>query len=145
METLANQLLTALEGPICAGRIRVLCAEEMASFNGTLLDSFPASGSWPDWSTTLNHRQHRQVKAALVDSDFRTFFDDCLRERFGEVAFYANDGINVALNGTVARFREHISVFVDTLHTSYFVGAKGSWCLTLHMNGEMNYGEAPSL
>ena len=143
MGTMDDELLAALEQPIQAGDLRVLSAAEKAAANRMLLDALPWAGSWPDWSATLNHQCHQQDNGALVDGDFRLFFDDCLQGRFAEVAYYANDGLKVALNGTVAKFREHTSVFVDTLHTNYFFAADGRWCLTLFTSGEMNYGEAP--
>jgi len=143
MQILEEELLAALEEPIHAGDLTVLSAAEITAANGMLLNALPWAGSWPDWSATLNHQCHQQDNGALVDEDFRLFFDDCLQGRFCEIAYYANDGLKVALKGTVAKFREHITAFVDTLHTNYFFAADGRWCLTLFTNGEMNYGEAP--
>jgi hypothetical protein len=145
MGTMEEELLAALEQPICAGDVRVLSQAEKDAANRVLLEMFPWSGSWPDWSATLNHQRRQQDNGSLVDKDFRLFFDDCLQGRFTEVAYFANDALDLALLGTVAKFRDYISAFIDTLQTNYFFAADGRWCLTLFTDGEMNYGETPNL
>jgi hypothetical protein len=137
-------LLQKLRRSVRSGDIEVLTEPDSRAVNRLLFERFPFCGSWIDWSAVRNHQAHCQPLGSEVEGDFGAFFERCLGDRKGETAYYANDGLAVVLKSDVATFLTHAPAFVDTLHTSYFISADGSWCMTLKMSGEMDFGSAPS-
>lgn len=136
------ELLSALDGPIRAGRIAVLAGAARLVANTILVQRYPFVGTWPDWNNTRNHQHLHEPCGDKVRTTFSDFFDENLADKDLERAFYANDGVPVMLESDVATFRANLEVFVDTMHTSYFLAADGAWCLSLRMNGQMDFGEA---
>jgi hypothetical protein len=140
---------TDLPGPIrhaiATGVMVPLNALEGAELSSLLDDRFPFSGSFIDWRRTAHHASHSELSAVAVEELFPAFFHEHLGvgERIAELAFYANDGIPLKLRTRVGAIEAHLRAFIDLPHTSYFIAGDGSWCLTLRMNGDMDFGRSP--
>ena len=120
----------------------VLNEVESEAVNQLLLEKFPFSGSFIDWENTKNHISNSGLTATEVEELFPRFFYEQLAEAELDLAVYASDGAPLKLRGTVAAFEKNLQAFIDLPHTNYFIAADGSWCLTLRMNGEMDFGES---
>jgi len=108
-----------------------------------LLRAFPFAGTFIDWKKTRNHACRQGLTAQEATDLFPLFFREHVGSRASEPAYYANDGVAIKLRASVATFEANLSEFIDLPHTNYFMAVDGSWCLTLRMNGDMDYGEAP--
>lgn len=120
----------------------VLSQPEGEVLNQLLAEKFQFSGSFIDWGKTKNHTRRSELTATAVEELFPCFFHEHLAECQLDILVYANDGVPLKLRGTVAAFEKNLKAFIDLPHTSYFVAADGRWCLTLRMNGEMDFGES---
>ena len=120
----------------------VLNELESEAVNQLLLEKFPFSGSFIDWENTKNHISNSGLTATEVEELFPRFSYEQLAEAELGLAVYASDGAPLKLRGTVAAFEKNLQAFIDLPHTNYFIAADGSWCLTLRMNGEMDFGES---
>jgi hypothetical protein len=127
---------------ILAGEMIVLNELKGEAVNQLLLEKFPFSGSFIDWRKTKNHTRNSELTATAVEDLFPRFFHEHLAKCGFDLAFYANDGARLKLRGTVAAFEKNLQAFIDLPHTNYFIAVDGSWCLTLRMNGDMDFGEA---
>ncbi len=115
---------------------------EGEAVNQLLLEKFPFSGSLIDWEKTKNHTRHFDLTATAVEDLFPRFFREHIAKFELDLAFYVNDGTPLKLRGTVAAFEKNLQAFIDLPHTNYFIAVDGRWCLTLRMNGDMDFGEA---
>jgi hypothetical protein len=138
---LATDLSPSLRDAISEGEVIMLDELEGGVINQLLIDKFPFSGTFVDWEGTANHRRHYELSAAAVDDLSPRFFREHLSARRSEPAFYANDGVSLKLRATVAVLETHLQAFIELPHTSYFLAVDGSWCLSLRMNGDMDFGE----
>jgi hypothetical protein len=139
---LTEELPPSIRHAISAGDIIVLNELEGEAVNQLLLDKFSFFGSLIDWKKTKNHTGHSGLTASAVEDLFPRFFREHLSECASGLAFYANDGAPLKLRGTVAAFEKNLQAFIDLPHTNYFIAVDGSWCLTLRLNGDMDFGEA---
>lgn len=139
---LTAELPPSIRHAISVGEMVVLDELEGEAVNQVLLEKFPFFGSFIDWKKTNNHRKNSGLTANAVEELFPGFFREHLADCASDLAFYANDGAPLNLRGTVAAFEKIIHVFIDLPHTNYFIAVDGSWCLTLRMNGDMDFGEA---
>lgn len=139
---LTAELPPSIRHAIAAGEMVVLNELEGEAVNQLLLEKFPFSGSFIDWKNTKNHTSNSGLTATAVEEIFPRFFCEHLSECDLDPAIYASDGAPLKLRGTVAAFEKNLQAFIDLPHTNYFIAADGSWCLTLRMNGEMDFGES---
>ncbi len=110
--------------------------------NAFLMRHFAWAGpSMIDWDKTRLHRGHHQPCGAKVEADFASFFADCLGDRADEIAVWCNLGCPFALRGPVKAFgKVQTEVLVEVPHTSFLIAESGEWCLTLTMDGRMDFG-----
>lgn len=137
-----TELPPSIRHAISAGEMVVLNELEGEVVNQLLLEKFPFSGSFIDWEKTKNHVRNSDLTATAVEEPFPRFFHEHLAEFQLDLAVYASDGAPLKLRGTVAAFEKNLQAFIDLPHTNYFIAADGSWCLTLRMNGDMDFGES---
>lgn len=135
-------LFPALQSVLGASDIVRLSALEKSATNNLLIERFPFSGSFPNWSVTKNHQSTYQPVGSLVEAHFADFFAACLMGRPDDLMYYLNDGVDLAFKGMRTAFQTNLAALVDVPHTSYFIATNGSWCMTLRMNGQMDWGES---
>lgn len=141
--TFETELRAALASPVNAGLIEIIPqSDDLAARIST---AFPFSGSKIDWRATGGHFSAKEPARDREFAVFSDFFDRRSRELGREtVAYYLNDSqIDCSLRASLWTFSRHLEPIIRVPGHHYFVADDLSWCMTLTMEGDMDFGYAP--
>lgn len=136
-------LLSDLAVAIGAGLIEVIPSSE--AIISRVSATFPFVGSKIDWRELTCHR-HARTEAKNISLDFSNFLVGVCDQVGQEApAIHIVDGnVVCALRASIWTFQQNLNPILKIPFHHYFFSEDLSWCVALTMEGDMDFGFAPT-